>query len=50
MWQGTVGPHAMGDMTLGIHKTRHGLHHQRWPGPQDQGVHDAARRAPQGIV
>ena len=34
----------------GIHKTRHGPHHQRWPNPQDQGLHSAARRAPQAIV
>jgi hypothetical protein len=27
-----------GGMTPGIHRTRHGLHHQRWPSPQDQGV------------
>ena len=35
---------AVGDMTPGIHKTRHGPHHQRWPNPQDQDVHGAARR------
>ena len=28
-----------GGYTPGIHKTRHGPHHQRWPSPQDQGVH-----------
>jgi len=37
---------AMGDMSPGIHKTRHGLHHQRWPSPQDQGMHGTGRRAP----
>ena len=39
-----------GGMAAGIHKTRHGLCPQGWPSPQDQGVHDAARRAPQDIV
>ena len=41
---------AVGGTAPGILKTRHGPHHQRWPGPQDQGVHDAARRAPQAII
>ena len=27
-----------GGMIPGIHRTRHGPHHQRWPSPQDQGV------------
>jgi len=35
---------AMGDMTPGTHKTRHGPHHQRWSSPQDQGVHRKATR------
>ena len=39
-----------GGMAPSTHKTRHGLHHQRWLSPQDQGVHGAARRAPQAIV
>ena len=39
-----------GGMAPGIHKTRHGPHHQRWPSPQDQGVHGPSRRAPQDIV
>ena len=39
-----------GGMVPGIHKTRHEPHHQRWTSPQDQGVHGAARRAPQDII
>ena len=39
-----------GGKAPGTHKTRHGPHHQRWPIPQDQGMHDATRRAPQAIV
>ena len=41
---------AVGVCPPGILKPRHGPHHQRWPDPQDQGVHGAARRAPQDIV
>ena len=41
---------AVGDMTPGIHKTRHEPHHQRWPSPQDQAVHITDRRTPQDIV
>ena len=41
---------AVGVWPPGMLKTRHGPHHQRWPSPQDQGVHDATRRAPQDIV
>ena len=41
---------AVGVWLPGIHKTRHGPHHQKWPSPQDQNVHGAARRAPQDIV
>ena len=41
---------SCGGTAPGILKTRHGPHHQRWPSPQDQGVHGAAWRAPQDIV
>ena len=36
--------------SVGVWPPRHGPHRRRWPGPQDQGVHGAARRAPQDIV
>jgi len=57
-WQlsGLPCPHAIsciyycGGMPPDILMTRHGPHHRRWPGPQDQGMHGAARRAPQDIV
>ena len=45
------GPVAsMWGMAPNIHKTKHGPHHQRWPSPQDQGMHGTGRRAPQDIV
>ena len=39
-----------GLLLVGVWPPRYGPHHQRWPGPQDQGMHGAARRAPQAIV
>ena len=37
-------------LAVGVWPPRHGPHHRRWPGPQDQGVHGAARRVSQDIV
>ena len=37
-------------LAVGVWPLRHGPHHQRWPSPQDQGVHGTGRRAPQDIV
>ena len=44
------GEAPYGDMAPSILKTRHGPHHQRWPSPQNQGMHGVARHASQDIV
>ena len=44
MWSVLDLDQECGNMTLGIHKTRHGPHHQRWPSSQDQGVHGVHRK------
>ena len=31
-------------LAMGVWPPRHGPHHQRWPGPQDQGMHGVHRK------